>query len=88
MAKIKLPVGRDIFERVLSTFVYGVLTVFIASGVDLGHVLDLNLWKAAGFGGIAALLSLLKNVVGQISLGGGGSLDPAVKIEPVPDDAS
>jgi hypothetical protein len=83
---LKVPVGRDIFERVASTFVYGVLTAYIASGVDIAHVLNLNLWKAAGVGGVMAVLSLIKNVLGQIISCGGGSLDPAVKVEPVPAD--
>lgn len=83
MAGIKLPVARDIFERVASTFIVGAIGVWVASGVDVAHVLHLDFWKAAGVGGVMAVLSLVKNVLGQITSGGGGSLDPGVKLKPV-----
>lgn len=82
MPKIKLPVFRDIFERVASSFVYGVVGVYVASGVDVAHVLNLSLARAAGVGGVMAVLSLIKNILGQITSGGGGSVDPAVKLRP------
>lgn len=80
MASVKLPVARDIFERVASTFVIGALGVWTASGIDVAHVFDLSVWRAVGIGGVMAVLSLIKNVLAQITSGGGGSLDPAVKL--------
>jgi hypothetical protein len=53
---------RDLAERVVSTFVAGVLAVVGTNAVDLT---DLTLWKAAGLAGAAAVLSLLKGLLAK-----------------------
>ncbi|NUS74881.1 MAG: hypothetical protein HOV70_01605 [Streptomyces sp.] len=52
--------GRDLLERVLSTF----LQSFIA-GVVVTQPLDGSMWYAAGAGGIGAVLALVKGLVAR-----------------------
>lgn len=53
--------GRDLVERVLSTF----LQAFIA-GVVVTQPLDGSMWHAALMGGIGAALALLKGLVARV----------------------
>lgn len=77
----RIPVARDVFERVAATFVVTVLGLLTADGVDLQSVLSFDNWKTWATAGIVAAFTLLKTVIAA-RLGGGASLDPAVKIEP------
>jgi hypothetical protein len=52
--------GRDLLERVLSTF----LQSFIA-GVVVTQPLDGSMWYAAGAGGVGAVLALVKGLVAR-----------------------
>lgn len=52
--------GRDLLERVLSTF----LQSFIA-GIVVTQPLDGSMWYAAGAGGVGAALSLVKGLVAR-----------------------
>ncbi|WP_369778827.1 hypothetical protein [Streptomyces sp. R33] len=52
--------GRDLVERVLSTF----LQAFIA-GVVVTQPLDLGMWHAALMGGVGAALALVKGLVAR-----------------------
>lgn len=83
---MKFPVWRDVWERVWTTFIEGAVAVFLASGLDLAHITDLNVWKAAGVGGLTALLALLKSFLASRFGKKGASLDPAVGI--APDDSA
>lgn len=78
----RIPLTRDLFERVVSTFVIGASSVALADGMNLIDVLNLDLWKAAAAAGVAAVLSLVKGLIAS-AFGGGASLDPGVKLEPV-----
>jgi hypothetical protein len=52
--------GRDLAERVVSTF----LQAFI-SGLVLTAPFDLHMWQAAALGGASAVLSLVKGLVAR-----------------------
>lgn len=52
--------GRDLLERVLSTF----LQAFIG-GVVVTNPLDGSMWYAAGAGGVGAVLALGKGLVAR-----------------------
>ncbi|MFM9681091.1 hypothetical protein [Streptomyces brasiliscabiei] len=52
--------GRDLLERVLSTF----LQSFIA-GVVVTQPLDGSMWYAAGAGGVGAVLALVKGLAAR-----------------------
>jgi hypothetical protein len=80
----KIPVGRDIFERFLKSFVQGAATVALAQGINLANIVHLDFWKALGFGGITAVLSLVTSVI-SLGIGKkGASADPAVGLAPEP----
>jgi hypothetical protein len=79
----KIPLGRDMFERVLSTFVVAAGGVALSDGVGLADIVHLNLWKVAGIAGLTAVLTLVKTVFAAAT-GGGASFDPAVKLQPEP----
>lgn len=82
MALVKFPVGRDIAERIYKSFIQGVATVAIATGINLTNVVDLTWYKALGFGGITAVLSLVTSLI-SVSFGKkGASADPAVGLAP------
>ena len=52
--------GRDLAERVVWTFLGGTAAVVAASGpVDMFHA---SFWQAAGTGGLAAVVSLVKGL--------------------------
>ncbi|WP_406735343.1 hypothetical protein OG508_28020 [Streptomyces sp. NBC_01108] len=53
--------GRDLAERVLSTFLFAFL-----SGVVVTQPLDGSMWYAALSGGIGAVCSLLKGLVARL----------------------
>lgn len=78
----KFPVGRDVFERLAKSFLQGVATVAIATGINMAHVVDLTWYKALGYGGITAVLSLVTSLV-SLGIGKkGASADPAVGLAP------
>jgi hypothetical protein len=78
----KLPIGRDIFERFLKSFLQGAGAVAISQGINLVNVVDLNFWKALLIGGITAVLSLVTSLV-SLKIGRkGASADPAVGLAP------
>ncbi|WP_206315965.1 hypothetical protein [Streptomyces sp. C1-2] len=52
--------GRDLLERVLSTF----LQSFIG-GIVVTQPLDGSMWYAAGAGGVGAVLALVKGLVAR-----------------------
>jgi hypothetical protein len=52
--------GRDLLERVLSTF----LQAFIG-GIVITTPLDASMWHAAAAGGVGAALALLKGLVAR-----------------------
>lgn len=52
--------GRDLLERVLSTF----LQAFIG-GIVITQPLDGSMWYAAGVGGVGAVLALVKGLVAR-----------------------
>ncbi|HEY6116969.1 MAG TPA: hypothetical protein VI172_13525 [Candidatus Dormibacteraeota bacterium] len=52
--------GRDLAERVIWTFLGGTTAVVTAAGpADMFHA---SLWQAAGVGGLAAVVSLVKGL--------------------------
>jgi hypothetical protein len=53
--------GRDLLERVVSTF----LQAFLA-GIVVTQPLDGSMWYAAGAGGIGAVLALVKGLVARV----------------------
>ncbi|MEU2450045.1 hypothetical protein ABZ605_08300 [Streptomyces sp. NPDC012765] len=52
--------GRDLLERVLSTFLQGTI-----GGIVITQPLDGSMWYAAGAGGVAAVVSLGKGLVAR-----------------------
>jgi hypothetical protein len=54
--------GRDLVERILSTF----LQAFIG-GIAVTQPLDGSMWYAALAGGVAAALSLVKSLVARLA---------------------
>lgn len=79
----KIPVGRDIFERLAKSFVQGAAAVAISSGINLTTIVHLEWWKALLFGGVTAVLSLVTSLVSVTFGGKGASADPAVSLAPV-----
>lgn len=79
---MKFPVGRDVFERLVKSFIQGASTVAIATGINLAHVVDLTWYKALAFGGITAVLSLVTSLVSLAIGKNGASADPAVGLAP------
>lgn len=53
--------GRDLLERVLSTF----LGAFLG-GIVITQPLDGSMWYAAGAGGVGAAVSLLKGLAARL----------------------
>lgn len=53
--------GRDLLERVLSTFLQAGI-----AGIVVTQPLDASMWYAAGAGGVAAVLSLVKGLVARM----------------------
>lgn len=83
-----LPVARDMFERLVRTFVQAVTAAAITDGINLQHVLSLDTWKTYAMAGIAAALSLVMSAVATRvgkwrGMAASASLDPAVKLQPV-----
>lgn len=55
--------ARDLAERVIWTFLGGTTAVVVASGpADMLHA---SFWQAAGTGGLAAVVSLLKGLAAR-----------------------
>ncbi|MEU2730125.1 hypothetical protein ABZ650_20650 [Streptomyces griseoviridis] len=55
--------GRDLAERVIWTFLGGTAAVVVASGpTDMFHA---SFWQAAGVGGYAAVVSLVKGLAAR-----------------------
>lgn len=84
----RFPVGRDVAERVLSTFVLTVLTLASADGLDWTDWTDMGNWRAWAVAGLAAAFSLTKGLLAsQVGKMRGratsASLDPVVKLQPV-----
>ncbi|MEV7584380.1 hypothetical protein [Streptomyces erythrochromogenes] len=52
--------GRDLLERVLSTFLQGTI-----GGIVITQPLDGSMWYAAGAGGVAAVVALGKGLVAR-----------------------
>jgi hypothetical protein len=87
----RFPVGRDIAERVLATFVMTVLGLATADGINWTDWGSLDNWQTWGVGGLTAGFSLLKGLIAsRISKrqGRSASLDPGVKLQPVSEHAS
>lgn len=53
----------DLGERVISTFVFGMLAVVLAAGP--ASLFSASTWQAAAAGGLAALGSLVKGLAAQ-----------------------
>lgn len=84
----RLPIARDILERVLATFVASLLGLATADGVDLTDALSPASWKGWAAAALIAAFTLLKTMVAaQVAKRNGSassaSLDPAVRLEPV-----
>ncbi|MFG3586634.1 hypothetical protein [Streptomyces sp. NPDC047990] len=55
--------GRDLAERVTWTFLGGTTAVLVGAGpADMFHA---SLWQAAGTGGLAAVVSLVKGLAAR-----------------------
>jgi hypothetical protein len=79
----KFPIGRDVFERVLWTFIAAALAPAVADGIgwiDWGNLTNWKSWLAAG---ATAAFTLVKALVATKIGGKSASLDPAVKLAPV-----
>ena len=55
--------AKDLTERVIWTFLGGTAAVVVAAGP--AGMLDVSLWKAAGVGGLAAVVSLVKGLAAR-----------------------
>ena len=64
---------KNVAERVAWTFVQGALSIPF---LDAFNMLDANLWKAMAAGGVAAALSLVKNMAAE-QLQGTPAVPPA-----------
>lgn len=53
--------GRDLLERVLTTFLQAGI-----AGIVITQPLDGSMWYAAGAGGVGAVLALLKGMVARV----------------------
>lgn len=84
MAGMKIPVAKDVFERVVFTFLEGAGAVAFADGVGLVDLKGTALWAAAGVAGAGAVLALVKTAFSHWAEGGGGSAFPSVKLAPEP----
>lgn len=78
----KFPVARDVFERLVKSFLQGAIAVALAQGLDVVHVMHLDFWRAVGMGGITAVLSLITSVLSLAIGKKGASADPAVGLAP------
>lgn len=84
----RFPVGRDVFERVLWTFLAATLTPAVADGVGWINWGSLANWQSWLAGGMVAAFTLVKSLIAtQIGKVNGeassASTDPAVKLQPV-----
>lgn len=80
---MKLPVGADIVERVLATFVVTALGLATADGVGWAEWTDLSNWKTWATAGVAAAFTLVKSLVALKVGRRSASLAPSVGLEPV-----
>jgi hypothetical protein len=56
--------AKDLAERVIWTFLGGTAAVVVAAGpADMLHA---SFWKAAGVGGLAAVVSLVKGLAARV----------------------
>lgn len=78
----RFPIGRDIVERVLATFVLTVLGLATADGIDWTDWGSLDNWQTWGVAGIVAVFTLVKGLIATKIGGRSASLDPAVKLQP------
>lgn len=80
---MKYPVGRDVLERLVKSFIQGAIAVALSQGVDLTNIVHLTFWQAVGTGGITAVLSLVMSLLSLAIGKKGASADPAVGLAPV-----
>ncbi|MDQ0943260.1 hypothetical protein [Streptomyces sp. V1I1] len=59
--KTRKTYGRDLLERVLTTFLQAGI-----AGIVVTQPLDGSMWYAAGAGGVGAVLSLFKGLVARL----------------------
>lgn len=81
---MKLPIGKDIFERVAATFVVTVLGLASADGLDWTQWTSLDNWQTWGAAGLAAVFSLIKGLIATKVGGRSASLAPGVELAPQP----
>jgi hypothetical protein len=55
--------GRDLVERVIWSFLGGTVAVVTAAGP--GDMFNASFWQAAGVGGLAAVVSLVKGLAAR-----------------------
>lgn len=59
----------NVLERVFWTFVQGALAIPVLDAFNVNGLDDVNMWTAALAGGVAAVLSLLKNLAAEATQG-------------------
>jgi len=79
----KIPVARDVAERVLATFVVAVLGPATADGIGWIDWANVDNWKVWGVAGLTAAFTLIKALIATKTGQKSASLDPAVALEPV-----
>lgn len=82
MPGYKLPIGKDVFERVAATFVVTVLGLATADGLDWADWTDLTNWKTWATAGLTAAFSLVKSLIALRIGGRSASLAPSVELKP------
>jgi uncharacterized protein (DUF983 family) len=85
-AAVKVPIWRDIVERVAATFVVVLIGEALAGVVGWADWAELDNWKAWANAALIAALTLLKTLIASRLGQRSASLDPAVGLRPIPVD--
>ncbi len=83
----KLPVARDIFERMVGTAAAAIAAQILSDAANWQDVLKVDNWKGWAFVGAASAFTFLKGLLAtQVAKRNGrassASLDPAVQLQP------
>lgn len=79
---MRFPVGRDILERAVKTFMQTAIALAVSDGLDWQDALSIDHWKGLATAGLAAAVSVVMSAVFSKIGKPGASADPAVGIEP------
>jgi hypothetical protein len=84
----RFPVARDVFERIVKTFLAALGAALVSDAANWQDVLKADNWKGWAAAAVAAVFSLVMNLIttqiGKVNgRSVGASADPQVKLQPV-----